>query len=77
MIIIDIEKAKNIGHDIRRQQRADEFAPLDLLISAQIPGTDFIAVEAERRAVRDKYASVQQKIDTSISPDEIKIALGI
>lgn len=77
MITINLNKAKTIGHDIRRQQRSEEFAPLDEVIVKQIPGTDVAAVEAERQKIRDKYAVVQTKIDAAKTPDEIKTALGI
>ena len=74
-IIINLDKAKAIGHDIRRQQRAAEFAPLDQQIAARIPGADFDALEAERQAIRDKYAEVQVSIEAAQTPDEIKVAL--
>lgn len=76
-IVINLDKAKTIGHDIRRQQRAEEFAPLDEVIVKQIPGTDVVAIESERQAIRDKYAVVQTKIDASKTPEDIKKALGI
>lgn len=76
-IIINMDKAKTIGHEIRRAKRADEFAPLDEQIMKQIPGTDPTAVEAERQVIRDKYAVVQTQIDAVTTPDEIKTALGI
>ena len=75
MITINLDKAKAIGHDIRRQQRAAEFAPLDQQIAARIPGADFDALEAERQAIRDKYAEVQVSIEAAQTPDEIKAAL--
>ena len=74
-ITINLDKAKAIGHDIRRQQRAAEFAPLDQQIAARIPGADFDALEAERQAIRDKYAEVQVSIEAAQTPDEIKAAL--
>lgn len=77
MIVINIDKAKAIGHGIRRSRRAEEFAPLDAEIMKQIPGTDTVAVDAERQAIRDKYAVVQTEIDSAQTPDEIKHALGI
>lgn len=76
-IIINMDKAKTIGHEIRRAKRADEFAPLDEQIMKRIPGTDPTAVEAERQVIRDKYAVVQTQIDAATTPDEIKTALGI
>ena len=72
-----MDKAKTIGHEIRRAKRADEFTPLDAVIMKQIPGTDTTAVEAERQAIRDKYAVVQTQIDVAETPEEIKQALGI
>ena len=74
-ITINLDKAKAIGHDIRRQQRAAEFAPLDQQIAARIPGADIDALEAERQAIRDKYAEVQVSIEAAQTPDEIKAAL--
>lgn len=77
MIVINIDKAKSIGHEMRRTERAKEFAPLDEQIMKQIPNTDVAAVEAERQAIRDKYASIQQQIDSANTPEEIKAALGV
>lgn len=77
MIAINMDKAKAIGHEIRRAQRAEKFAPLDDLIAKDIPGTDAPAVEAERKAIREKYAVIQTEIDAAQTPDEIKQALGI
>lgn len=74
MIVINIDKAKNIAHDIRRQQRSEEFAPLD--IKATIP-SEAVAAEAARQVTRDKYAVIQEQIDIATTPEEIKVALGI
>lgn len=75
MIRINTDKAKAIAHDLRRQARAAEFAPHDRVIAAQIPGTDALAAEAQRAAIRQKYAEMQAKIDAAETPDEIKAAL--
>ena len=77
MIIVNIDKAKAIGHEIRRKKREEEFAPLDTVIMKQIPGKDAQAAEAARQAIREKYAAVQADIDAAETPDEIKAALGI
>ena len=74
-IEIDLDRAKAIGHDLRRKQRNAAFAPLDDLIAKQIPGVDFAEVEAKRQAIRDQYADVQVAINAAESPDEIKTAL--
>lgn len=75
MIRINIDKAKQIAHDMRRAARADEFAPHDRVIAAQIPGADAAAAEAARAAIRAKYAAMQTAIDTAASPEDIKAAL--
>jgi hypothetical protein len=72
MITININKAKNIAHDIRRAKRAEEFAPLD--IKATIP-SEAVAAEAARQAVRDKYAAMQTQINSAATPEEIKEAI--
>lgn len=75
MIRININKAKAIGHDMRRAARASEFAPYDRVIAAQIPGADTAAAEEARVAIRAKYAAIQEAIDAAASPDDIKAAL--
>lgn len=72
MIIINIDKAKVIAHNIRRYKRTQEFAPLD--IKATIP-VEAAAAEAARQVVRDKYAAMQTAIDDAQTADEIKTAI--
>ena len=67
MIKINLTKAKDICHKIRRQERAKEFAPLDDMIANRIPGATFEDVEAKRQAIRDKYAAIQSEIDSASS----------
>lgn len=74
MIIVNLDKAKAIGHDMRRSERAKEFAPYD--IKATIPA-EAEASEAARQAIREKYAAIQNQIDAAQTPDAIKAALGI
>jgi hypothetical protein len=73
-LVIDIDKAKTIGHDMRRAARAEEFKPYDEAIAKQIPGTD--GAEIARQAIREKYAAIQTSIDAAATTDEIKTALG-
>lgn len=73
MITVNIDKAKQIGHDMRRAARAKEFAPLD--IKATIP-SEAAAAEAERQKIRDKYAAMQTAIDAAATPEAIKAALA-
>jgi hypothetical protein len=75
MIRINVDKAKQIAHDIRRQQRAAEFAPHDEVIAKRIPGVVEADAEAARAAIRAKYAVMQTEIDAATTPDEIKAAL--
>jgi hypothetical protein len=77
MIRINLDKAKTIAHDVRRQARAAEFEPHDKVIATQIPGADAAVAEAARAAIRAKYANMQTQIDAADTPDEIKAALGI
>lgn len=69
MIIINIDKAKSIAHDKRRADRAAEFAPLD--IKATIP-SEAAQAEADRKAVREKYAEKQIAIDAAQTVAELK-----
>ena len=77
MITINIEKAKQIAHDMRRAARATEFAPHDEVIAKRIPGVAEAEAEAARAAIRVKYATMQTEIDAATTPDEIKVALGM
>ena len=72
MITINVNKAKTIAHDKRREARSAEFAPLD--IKATIP-SEAADAEAARQAVRDKYAAMQVAIDAAATTDEIKAAM--
>jgi polyhydroxyalkanoate synthesis regulator phasin len=76
MIKINVDKAKAIGHDMRRAARAEEFKPFDEAISKQIPGA-VDGAETARQVIRDKYAAIQTSIDAAATPEEIKAALGV
>ena len=75
MIQVNIEKAKQIAHEKRRIARSMEFEPLDNLIAKQIPGQSFEEVEKQRQVIRDKYADLQEKIDTETSVAGLKTLL--
>jgi hypothetical protein len=75
MITINIDKAKSIGHDMRRAARAEEFKPYDDANAKQIPG-QMEGAEAARQAIRDKYVAVQTAIDAATTPEQIKAALA-
>jgi len=72
---LDLDKCKAVGHDIRRQKRAEEFKPFDEVIAKQIPGKDATQAETKRQEIRVKYDAIQEAIDDASTPDEIKAAL--
>ena len=72
---VDLDKAKDIGHDKRRAQREAEFAPFDAIIMKQIPGNSATEAEEARQQIRFKYALIQDVIEAAETPDEIKSAL--
>jgi hypothetical protein len=72
MISINIDKAKTIAHNKRREARSAEFAPLD--IKATIP-SEATAAETARQVIRDKYAAMQTAIDAASTVDEIKAVM--
>lgn len=76
-IVINVNKAKGIAHNIRREKRAEEFKPYDEVIAKQIPGSAAADAEAARQAIRGKYAAMQTEIDQAQTPDAIKQALGL
>lgn len=77
MIKINMDKAKNIAHGIRRAKREEEFAPFDTVIMKQIPGQALQNAEMERQIIRNRYAVMQTQIDLAQTPDEIKDVLGL
>ena len=69
MITVNVDKAKNIAHEVRRAKRTEEFAPLD--IKATIP-SEAVAAEEARAAIRTKYEGVQTSIDAAADVDALK-----
>jgi hypothetical protein len=53
-IVINLDKAKGITHDIRRAKRAEEFAPLD--IKATIPSES----QAAEAAAKEEAAQQEE-----------------
>jgi len=72
MIQVNLDKAKEITHEKRRDKRADLFKQLD--IEATIPMYADQA-EAKRQIIRDEFAAIQAKIDQAGSVDDLKAAL--
>ncbi len=74
-ISIDLAKAKLCAHEVRRKDRDEQFAPLDFIISAQIPGNDPAAIEADRVVIRDADAVKQAAIDSAGTVREVQVAV--
>jgi hypothetical protein len=70
-IVVDIKKAKEYAHKIRREKRDKEFEPFDNIIMKQIPGNDYTEAEANRASVRAKYVDIQDRIDVSNTEEEL------
>jgi hypothetical protein len=78
MIIINIEKAKKIGHDLRRKKRDMFFEPYDKTIELQIPNEEEKRSKAEekRAVIRVNDSVCQTKINKAKTAEEIKAALN-
>ena len=72
---IDLAKAKLCAHEVRRKDRDEQFAPLDFIISAQIPGNDPAAIEAQRVVIREADAAKQAAIDAAGTVREVQVAV--
>ena len=72
---LNLNKAKDIAHEKRREARAEEFKPYDEVIMKQIPGNDYTQTEAARQAIRDKYSTLQAQMDAAQTPEELKALL--
>lgn len=72
-IVHNIDKAKNIAHEKRRNARTAEFAPLD--IEATIPAKAAQA-EAKRQVIRNKYDTMQVDIDAATDIDSLKSVIA-
>jgi len=74
MITINITKAKDVAHNLRRAARSVEFQPYDDAIAKQIPG-QMTGAEEARAVIRAKYTTMQTAIDAASTVDEIKAVL--
>ena len=70
MIQINLDKAKEISHDKRRNKRAELFKQLD--IEATVPSLAEQA-EVKRQAIRDEFAVIQTEIDSAATVEELTI----
>lgn len=69
---IDMNRAKDIAHNMRRAARDEEMKPLD--IKATIP-SEAVQAEQQRQLIREKYAVIQNDIDTAPSVNELKLII--
>lgn len=78
MIIVNIQKAKDIGNQIRREKAQGFFAPYDRVIELNIPGQEEKRAQAEasRAIIRERDAVCQVAIDAATSTEEIQLALA-
>ena len=72
MIVVNIDKAKAIAHNLRRASRTEEFKPLDVKVT--IPN-EASSAEAERQTIRNKYAVMQDQINIAQTIEQIKAAM--
>ena len=70
MIKVDLNKAKEISHDKRRNKRAELFKQLD--IEATVPAL-LEQAEVQRQAIRDEFAVIQTEIDGAATVEELTI----
>lgn len=77
MIVVNMDKARNIAHDLRRAARASEFEPYDNVIAKQIPGAAMREAETARQAIREKFAVMQTQLDAAQTPEELKAILNL
>lgn len=70
--VVDISRAKNVAHNIRRYYRTEEMQPYDDIIAKQIPGEDADDAEAQRALIRTKYATKQTEIDACTTVEQLQ-----
>lgn len=68
-VVVDLEKAKTISHEIRRQKRTLELKQYDIEVT--IPSLSEQA-EAQRQLIRDKYDSIQTEIDQAVDVETLE-----
>lgn len=76
VIRIDFNKAKDIAHNLRRDAREKELAPLDEAIAKRIPGKgDLDELENARQKIRVKYEDIQKSIDLAEDIDALRAVI--
>lgn len=73
---VDVPKAREIAHTMRREKRETELVPLDKQINIDIADPAKVAaVEVKRKIIREKYAVMQVEIDKAETLDILKTIL--
>jgi len=73
-ISVDIGKAKEVAHEMRREVRAEKFKRENLDVEATIPAKAAQA-EARRQVIRDADAVVQGNINAAADVDSLKATI--
>lgn len=77
-VTINMPKAREIGHELRRAQRQAQLFPLDARINYAVADSAKVAeIEAQRQTIRDANAAMQTAIDAATTPEAITKALGV
>lgn len=76
MIGVSLQKAKIIAHEIRRERREQELTPFDKIVSLQLGAANVAAAEASRVAIRAKYETIQNEIDSAVTADQLKAIIS-
>lgn len=69
---VDLQRAKDIVHDARREACAKELAPYDEIIMKQVPGGDYDEAESKRAEIRTKYTAIQAEVDACADTAQLK-----
>ena len=76
-VSINMPKAREIGHVMRRAQRQAQLAPLDAEINYSVADSAKVAeIEAQRQTIRDANAAMQTAIDAADTPEAITATLA-
>ena len=77
-VSINMPKAREIGHVMRRAQRQALLAPLDAEINYAVADSAKVAeLDAQRQEIKAANAAMQISIDAASTPESIKAALGL
>lgn len=72
MIKVNLEKAKGISHQIRRNVRQVEFKEYDVLVTVPMYAEQ---AEVKRQEIRDRHAQIQTNVDNATNEQELKEAI--